>query len=365
MRRSMIEGQVHDKTGIENVHGKPRKVQHDFHFPHSHSVKIKQRTGARRGQQDEELAFLEAEVRAKSSETSESPKPPPHALAATLINRGVNLDPLGKWTKVGLVVYDSQVPLGATPEYQAGHYMIQGASSLLPVMALAPRPNERVLDLCSAPGGKSTHIACLMQNTGLLFCNDANKERAKAIAGNLHRSGVTNACVSVMDGRKFPGAMGGFHRVLVDAPCSGTGVISKDPQVKSAKEEKEFQQLSNLQKQLLLAGIDACAVGGHVVYSTCSVMPDENECVVQYALNKRNVKLVETGLDFGEHGFTRYRHLRFHPSVARTKRFYPHVHNMEGFFVAKLKKFDGNQGKESKETEEEDESGQDKKNLES
>lgn len=75
-----------------------------------------------------------------------------------LINRGVNLDPVGKWTKVGLVIYSSTVPIGATPEYLAGHYIIQGASSLLPVMALAPQENERILDMCAAPGGKSSHI---------------------------------------------------------------------------------------------------------------------------------------------------------------------------------------------------------------
>jgi 25S rRNA (cytosine2870-C5)-methyltransferase len=75
-----------------------------------------------------------------------------------LIARGVNLDPLGKWTKVGLVVFNSQVPLGATPEYLAGHYILQGASSLLPVMALAPQENERILDMCAAPGGKASHI---------------------------------------------------------------------------------------------------------------------------------------------------------------------------------------------------------------
>jgi ribosomal RNA methyltransferase Nop2 len=79
-------------------------------------------------------------------------------LAQSLIGRGVNLDPVGKWSKVGLVIYSAQVPIGATPEYLAGHYMIQGAASFLPVMALGPQENERVLDMCAAPGGKSTHL---------------------------------------------------------------------------------------------------------------------------------------------------------------------------------------------------------------
>jgi ribosomal RNA methyltransferase Nop2 len=94
-------------------------------------------------------------------------------LAQVLINRGVNLDPLGKWTKVGLVVYDSQVPVGATPEYMAGHYMLQSGSSFLPVMALAPQERERVIDMAAAPGGKTTYIAALMKNTGMVsfWCN--------------------------------------------------------------------------------------------------------------------------------------------------------------------------------------------------
>ena len=79
-------------------------------------------------------------------------------LAQSLINRGVNLDPIGKWSKVGLVVYDSSVPVGATPEYLAGHYMLQGASSMLPVMALAPQEHEKIMDMCAAPGGKTSYI---------------------------------------------------------------------------------------------------------------------------------------------------------------------------------------------------------------
>lgn len=123
-----------------------------------------------------------------------------------MINRGVNLDPIGKWTKVGLVIYSSQVPMGATPEYLAGHYILQGASSFLPVMALDPKENERVLDMCAAPGGKSSHIAALMKNTGVLFSNDVNEERIKAVVGNFHRLGITNSIVCTYDGRKLPTA---------------------------------------------------------------------------------------------------------------------------------------------------------------
>jgi hypothetical protein len=124
---------------------------------------------------------------------------------------------------------------GATPEYLSGHYMLQAASSFLPVIALSPQPHERVLDMASAPGGKTTHVAALMQNTGIIFANDANKARTKSLTANVHRLGCKNVVVCSYDGREFPRVMGGFDRVLLDAPCSGTGVISKDAGVKINK----------------------------------------------------------------------------------------------------------------------------------
>ncbi|TPX35373.1 hypothetical protein SmJEL517_g02361 [Synchytrium microbalum] len=264
-------------------------------------------------------------------------------LAQALINRGVNLEAVGKWTKVGLQVFDAPVPIGATPEYLAGHYMLQAASSFLPVMALAPQPNERVLDMAAAPGGKTTYIASLLQNTGCVFANDANKERCKGLMANIHRMGVKNAVVCNHDGREFPSVIGGFDRVLLDAPCSGTGVISKDPSVKVNKSDKDFSLLSHIQKELILAAIDSADAlsksGGYVVYSTCSVTVEENEEVVNYALKKRpNVKLVPAGLEFGREGYTSYRGKSFHQTLNLTRRFYPHVHNMDGFYVAKFKK---------------------------
>jgi ribosomal RNA methyltransferase Nop2 len=161
-------------------------------------------------------------------------------LAQALIARGVNLDPIGPWTKVGLTVYDSPVPIGATPEYMAGHYMLQAASSFLPVMALAAQEGERVLDMSSAPGGKAAYAAALMKNTGFLLANDANRDRCRALVANFHRMGVQNAVVSNYDGRMFPRIMSGFDRVMLDAPCSGTGVISKDQSVKINKASLRF-----------------------------------------------------------------------------------------------------------------------------
>merc|ERR1711977_215339 len=266
-------------------------------------------------------------------------------LAQALINRGVVLEPVGKWSKIGLQIFESAVPLGATPEYLAGHYILQAASSFLPVMALAPQEHERVLDMAAAPGGKTTHIAALMKNTGCIFANDSNKSRAKGLIGNIHRLGAKNTIVCNYDAQKaFPKVLGGFDRVLLDAPCSGTGVIGKDPSVKTSKDERDFLALPHMQKQLLLAAVDSVdhksKTGGYVVYSTCSVTVEENEGVVQYVLRKRpNVKIVDTGLgNFGSEGFKSYMNKKFDDKMTLTRRYFPHRENVDGFFVCKLKK---------------------------
>lgn len=170
-------------------------------------------------------------------------------LCAALVARGVSLEPVGAWTKAGIKILESPVPIGATPEYLAGHYMLQSAASMVPVIALAPQPGERVLDVAAAPGGKTTHLAQLMGNTGVLVANDPKPERLPSLVANLARMGVSNSLVCSVDGRKIPQVLGrsSFDRILLDAPCTGLGVIARDPAARTSKGREDVVKMALLQ----------------------------------------------------------------------------------------------------------------------
>ncbi|KAL0265898.1 UNVERIFIED_CONTAM: hypothetical protein PYX00_011615 [Menopon gallinae] len=258
----------------------------------------------------------------------------PKELATLLGARGVELESLA-WCDHAFVAYGARVPIGATPEYLAGYYAIQGASSLLPVLALDVRPGQTVLDMCAAPGGKAAFIGTLLRNTGTLFCVDVSKERAKALRGNLQRQGIA-AITICEDARKV--VLQKMDRVLLDAPCLGTGIVSRDQSVKVTKDEKELRRTACLQKELLLKAWNMLKEGGVLVYSTCSILVEENEEVVEYLCGKvSNVKILE-GPPIGKKGFVSYRGKFFNKDMANCRRLYPHVYNMDGFFVAKMTK---------------------------
>jgi len=214
--------------------------------------------------------------------------------------------------------------------------------------------DEHILDMCAAPGGKTTHIAALMKNTGILHANDKNEQRIRSLVANIHRMGVRNTIVSQMDGRDLPTNFHNFDRVLLDAPCMGLGVISKDRNIKSSKSEADMNLLVNVQLKLLLAAIDCVDFtrAGIIVYSTCSITVEENEAIIEKALKKRYVRVVDAGLPFGIEGITNYRGKNFHPSLKLARRYYPHSHNIDGFFVCKLQKYAKGIRSKAKEVEE-------------
>jgi ribosomal RNA methyltransferase Nop2 len=291
----------------------------------------------------EAIQFFEANEKARPlTIRTNTLKTKRRILAEALIARSMTLDPI-PFTDLGLTVTASSVPVGATPEYLTGRYMIQSAASMIPVIALGAQPGERVLDMAAAPGGKTTHIAQCMSNKGVLFANDFKKERVTSLIANIQRLGVKNAIVSCMDGRALSkeGVIpaGSLDRVLLDAPCSGSGIISRDPSIKGKRGEHDFKENGKLQKELLTAAIDLLKVGGVVVYSTCSVSVEENEAVVDHLLKRRYVKIVPFELGFeGIEGLTSFKGQNFHGDLKKARRFYPHVHNLDGFFVCKLVK---------------------------
>lgn len=207
---------------------------------------------------------------------------------------------------------------GADPLHHAGAYYMQEPSALSAVAALRPQPGERVLDLCAAPGGKTTQIAAAMRGRGLLWANEFVRSRAQALMQNLERCGVRNAVVSSADPPSLCGRLNGwFDAVLVDAPCSGEGMFRKEPAALAQWSEQNIALCAARQDGILLAAADAVAPGGRLVYSTCTFAPEENEGAIARLLAARpDFTLVDPGVSFGRPGFDWERVAPFLPGVS-------------------------------------------------
>ena len=235
------------------------------------------------------------------------------------------------WYKNAFFVEAEEI--SKTLEYFLGYYFIQDASSLIPPLVLNPSPTDSVLDLCAAPGSKTTFMAELMQNKGLIVAIDIDTKRLKALAFNLQKIGITNTIVFRHDGRKALNME--FDKILVDAPCTGTGTTNL-----CFWSKKVIERLSRLQKSLLESASKMLREDGSIVYSTCSIDPEENEAVIDYAINQLNLKVEKVhlaGLKYRE-GLTKYAGMSFAEEVKDCIRIYPFDNQTEGFFVCKLKK---------------------------
>ena len=244
------------------------------------------------------------------------------------------------WCKEGFWIHHPERrDVGNLLEHKLGYIYVQESASMIPPLFLDPKPGELILDMCAAPGSKTSQIAAMMNGDGLLLANDYRGQRIQSLGINLQRSGVTNCIVTLMNGERFSGLT--CDRILVDAPCSGTGTIRKSLKTLRIWNPKMLKKISNQQKKLLMNAWRNLKQGGVVVYSTCSLEPEENEAVVSWFLNQVDDAKLEKvelpGLKMGD-AILKFEGEVYHPDVAKVCRIWPQDNNTEGFFVAKIRK---------------------------
>ncbi|MFX0138019.1 MAG: NOL1/NOP2/sun family putative RNA methylase [Candidatus Hodarchaeota archaeon] len=242
------------------------------------------------------------------------------------------------WTDYGFWITKSKYPLGATPEYLLGYYYIQQAVSMIPAQVLDPSPEDIIMDMCAAPGGKTTHIAQLMKNEGVILAFDINPKRMKSLRSNLERCGVKNTIGFNMDALEIEQIGIKADKILLDAPCTGEGLICFDPTRKKSRNLEDISFCSDRQKNLLRVAIKCVKKGGIIIYSTCSIAPEENEFVINSVLKDNKVEILDLNIKFGKEGLIDAFGSKLDPNLIKCKRFYPHFHRTEGYFICKMRK---------------------------
>lgn len=227
-------------------------------------------------------------------------------------------------------------------EYKDGKIYIQNLSSMIPALVLDPKPEEKILDLCAAPGSKTTQIAALMNNQGEIVANDLSRQRLYKLKANLEMSGIVNTTITNLPGqaiwKNYPEY---FDKTLVDVPCSMEGRIQlDDPETYKDWKLGKIKALERMQQYLLRSAISATKVGGTIVYSTCTLAPEENEGVIDWILKKCGNAIEIEKIDIPnlnlQPGILQW-NKPFTPQINQTARITPTA-QMEGFFVAKIKK---------------------------
>lgn len=242
------------------------------------------------------------------------------------------------WCKEGYYIdYDSRP--GKDIYYHCGLFYIQEPSASFPVELLNPSPGEKVLDLCAAPGGKTTQIGAKMKNSGIIVANDVNRKRLLSLKRNIQLFGITNSIVTNETAETLKSSFENyFDKILVDAPCSGEGMFRRDEKTKNKYSSYEDNKFTELQREILNHAKDLLKPGGEMVYSTCTFSTEENERIIMEFIEKnREFKLIDDsglynsvkGLSRGYFGFD------------EAFRLWPHLTKGEGHFAVKLKKIDG------------------------
>ena len=248
-------------------------------------------------------------------------------LLAILENEGFIAEP-SQWTPEGIVCH-SLPALSTSKSLREGLFQIQDESSMLVAHVLGAQPGEFIIDTCSAPGGKSTHIGALMQNKGRIVAGDIHEHKLALIRESAQRLGISIIETTLLDARAVGSQYcGQADRVLVDAPCSGLGVLRRKADSRWRKEESMLKELPILQKAILHSAADCVKVDGILVYSTCTTEPEENQEVVRDFLNDRkDFVLQQTGSFLPAHGHD-----------DEMVQLWPHIDGVDGFFIARFKR---------------------------
>jgi len=246
----------------------------------------------------------------------------------------IPLLPHGYW------VVEGEEKIGHTSEYIYGYYYIQGPGSMTVSYVLDPPRDSMIADLASAPGGKTTHIAQLMGNTGAILSVDKSPFRAKALKANIQRMRVENAIVLVEDILRLKGLDGVFDKVLLDAPCSGEGLLPYKVERRTSMTMFEIKRAHELQVKLAKKAVELVKEGGIFLYATCSIGVEENELVLKKLLDSReDLEVLPTSWrGWGDPGITEYMGVDLGSELKKCMRLYPHKHETEGFFLCLMRR---------------------------
>ena len=289
--------------------------------------------------EEETLQFIKAcDIPLKTSIRLNSLKNPPSETYETLEKKGITLTAI-PWLDTGFYANFHRYSPGAILQHMLGHYYVQGVPSMTVVEALDPQKDEIVLDIAAAPGGKTTHISQLMENTGMVLSVEQDRLRIEALQSNILRCGVTNCIVLRGDAKKIENITQEPDRILLDAPCSGEGLIPLDPTRKTSKTLADIHYCATREDEFLDAAVRKLKDGGHLVYATCTIAPEENEYVVDNILRRYpEMRIVPIDLEFGSPGYATPYGVSLDESLIHARRFLPHLHGTEGFFICKMRK---------------------------
>ncbi|MDD9954070.1 MAG: RsmB/NOP family class I SAM-dependent RNA methyltransferase [Candidatus Woesearchaeota archaeon] len=244
------------------------------------------------------------------------------------------------WCKEGFWIkykHGDRFDIGNLPEHQLGYFYVQDPASMIPAVVLDPQPGDLVLDMCAAPGSKTTQMAAMMQNEGVIIANDVAAARLKPLGLNLQRCGIANTIVTLRSNTRLQPV---FDRVLVDAPCSATGTIRKSLKCLQMWSPGTVKKICGEQRGILRQAWQALKPGGTMVYSTCTHEPEENEGMVSWFLEKHpDARVEKIDLDIQRSAvITDFQGQDYDQGVHGALRIYPQNNDSEGFFVAKLSK---------------------------